>query len=470
MILGVSAVAFAAPQEDLSHRGITAGNEKNDILTPFESAAGITAGNSDASLDAQPSPAFYSAANAALNNPGSLAGLTAGSKFTAEPQVPNQVNQVSQNIQQNSGIDVRNPFIQNARPLYSFQNQVGFQTQSSGSAGNQVGQSHLSEFNFVQNSPASFSSPNTAAQFSSNVVTQERVPSTSFSNPIGNHQPIYGITAGNVYDPAIDPPVKPASFSVSDSSTFALPQPIIKTPQSIYTQQNSPFPPPFYNIPQGAAHGMTPSFYAFFSPGGATEGSSTPTGASLENFLNIVNFDSLRTNLRQLIPGTGDIRNLFPRPTLSLSPLTTLFIELMSLIPERNLPSSTRNYPGSLRTPTLAADSTPEGTLARRVRLAALINKLKELDAIQSAQTQRERADLSPTLQSLQAHQKTPSEFIYSGGPTSRSETRDANGVVRGTYSYFDGHGEVQKKDYIVDSKGFRFVSNANVPQSYIHF
>merc|ERR1719495_1838386 len=53
--------------------------------------------------------------------------------------------------------------------------------------------------------------------------------------------------------------------------------------------------------------------------------------------------------------------------------------------------------------------------------------------------------------------------FGYAGGPSSRSETRDAFGIVRGSYNYIDSEGEVQTNHYVADALGFR-VSGTNLP------
>jgi len=53
--------------------------------------------------------------------------------------------------------------------------------------------------------------------------------------------------------------------------------------------------------------------------------------------------------------------------------------------------------------------------------------------------------------------------FGYSGGPSSRHETRDAFGVVRGAFNYIDGDGEVQHQSYVADAAGFR-VAGTNLP------
>ena len=53
--------------------------------------------------------------------------------------------------------------------------------------------------------------------------------------------------------------------------------------------------------------------------------------------------------------------------------------------------------------------------------------------------------------------------FGYSGGPSSRAETRDAYGIVRGSYNYVDSEGKVQTNHYVADGLGFR-VSGTNLP------
>ncbi|XP_042883142.1 uncharacterized protein LOC122260071 [Penaeus japonicus] len=46
--------------------------------------------------------------------------------------------------------------------------------------------------------------------------------------------------------------------------------------------------------------------------------------------------------------------------------------------------------------------------------------------------------------------------FGYAGGPSSRAESRDAFGVVRGSYNYVDSEGKVQTQHYVADALGFR--------------
>ncbi|XP_068221060.1 cuticle protein 18.6-like [Palaemon carinicauda] len=53
--------------------------------------------------------------------------------------------------------------------------------------------------------------------------------------------------------------------------------------------------------------------------------------------------------------------------------------------------------------------------------------------------------------------------FGYSGGPSARSESRDAFGNVRGSYNYIDSEGKVQTQHYVADALGFR-VSGTNLP------
>jgi len=54
--------------------------------------------------------------------------------------------------------------------------------------------------------------------------------------------------------------------------------------------------------------------------------------------------------------------------------------------------------------------------------------------------------------------------FRYSGGPAAKEETRTADGITRGSYSYIDGHGITQFANYISDPvNGFR-VAATNLP------
>ncbi|ROT85156.1 hypothetical protein C7M84_020985 [Penaeus vannamei] len=46
--------------------------------------------------------------------------------------------------------------------------------------------------------------------------------------------------------------------------------------------------------------------------------------------------------------------------------------------------------------------------------------------------------------------------FGYAGGASSRAESRDAFGVVRGSYNYVDSEGKVQTQHYVADALGFR--------------
>ncbi|XP_018019822.1 cuticle protein 6 [Hyalella azteca] len=59
--------------------------------------------------------------------------------------------------------------------------------------------------------------------------------------------------------------------------------------------------------------------------------------------------------------------------------------------------------------------------------------------------------------------------FGYSGGPTSRAEHRDHNGVVRGAYNWVGGDGTVHKYEYISDANGFRLVSGTGLPVAPVH-
>jgi len=54
--------------------------------------------------------------------------------------------------------------------------------------------------------------------------------------------------------------------------------------------------------------------------------------------------------------------------------------------------------------------------------------------------------------------------YGYAGGPSSKAESKTADGVVRGAYSYIDGHGLVQSVNYVADPvNGFR-VAATNLP------
>ncbi|XP_050690763.1 cuticle protein-like [Eriocheir sinensis] len=53
--------------------------------------------------------------------------------------------------------------------------------------------------------------------------------------------------------------------------------------------------------------------------------------------------------------------------------------------------------------------------------------------------------------------------FGYAGGPASRAETRDAFGIVRGSYNYVDPEGKLQTQNYVADALGFR-VAGTNLP------
>nr|XP_027235761.1 uncharacterized protein LOC113827066 [Penaeus vannamei] len=58
-----------------------------------------------------------------------------------------------------------------------------------------------------------------------------------------------------------------------------------------------------------------------------------------------------------------------------------------------------------------------------------------------------------------------PYSFGYAGGPSSRAESRDAFGVVRGSYNYVDSEGKVQTQHYVADALGFR-ASGTNLPMA----
>merc|ERR1712002_58955 len=53
--------------------------------------------------------------------------------------------------------------------------------------------------------------------------------------------------------------------------------------------------------------------------------------------------------------------------------------------------------------------------------------------------------------------------FGHAGGPSARTESRDAYGVTTGSYQYLDAHGLIQTVNYISDAAGFRVVGT-NLP------
>ncbi|XP_076651752.1 uncharacterized protein LOC143358463 [Halictus rubicundus] len=49
--------------------------------------------------------------------------------------------------------------------------------------------------------------------------------------------------------------------------------------------------------------------------------------------------------------------------------------------------------------------------------------------------------------------------YSYAGGPSAKEEIKDADGVVRGSYSYVDANGNLQSVFYVADDYGFRVAS-----------
>ncbi|XP_047496663.1 cuticle protein 19.8-like [Penaeus chinensis] len=73
-------------------------------------------------------------------------------------------------------------------------------------------------------------------------------------------------------------------------------------------------------------------------------------------------------------------------------------------------------------------------------------------------------APVAPVLSQYHAQDELGQySFGYAGGPSSRAESRDAFGVVRGSYNYVDSEGKVQTQHYVADALGFR-VSGTNLP------
>nr|XP_034179489.1 uncharacterized protein LOC117603957 [Osmia lignaria] len=53
--------------------------------------------------------------------------------------------------------------------------------------------------------------------------------------------------------------------------------------------------------------------------------------------------------------------------------------------------------------------------------------------------------------------------YSYAGGPSAKEEIKDADGVLRGSYSYIDANGILQSVFYVADDDGFR-VAATNLP------
>ncbi|OAD59917.1 Cuticle protein 6, partial [Eufriesea mexicana] len=53
--------------------------------------------------------------------------------------------------------------------------------------------------------------------------------------------------------------------------------------------------------------------------------------------------------------------------------------------------------------------------------------------------------------------------YSYAGGPSAKEEIKDADGVLRGSYSYVDANGILQSAFYVADENGFR-VAATNIP------
>ena len=74
---------------------------------------------------------------------------------------------------------------------------------------------------------------------------------------------------------------------------------------------------------------------------------------------------------------------------------------------------------------------------------------------------------IAPAVTSSQYHAQDELgqySYGYAGGPSSKAETKTADGITRGTYSYVDAHGLLQTANYISDPvNGFR-VSRTDLP------
>ncbi|CAK9808177.1 Cuticle protein 6 [Anthophora quadrimaculata] len=75
-------------------------------------------------------------------------------------------------------------------------------------------------------------------------------------------------------------------------------------------------------------------------------------------------------------------------------------------------------------------------------------------------------AYLSSSLPVYQQYQDTRTgahAYSYAGGPSAKEEIKDADGVLRGSYSYIDANGILQSVFYVADDNGFR-VAATNLP------
>jgi len=74
---------------------------------------------------------------------------------------------------------------------------------------------------------------------------------------------------------------------------------------------------------------------------------------------------------------------------------------------------------------------------------------------------------IAPAVTSSQYHAQDELgqySYGYAGGPSAKSESKDAFGNVRGSYSYIDGNGLTQTVNYVADPvNGFR-VAATNLP------
>ena len=71
--------------------------------------------------------------------------------------------------------------------------------------------------------------------------------------------------------------------------------------------------------------------------------------------------------------------------------------------------------------------------------------------------------DVAPSSQYQAQDEAGQYNYGYSSQLSAKQETKTADGVVRGSYSYVDANGLVQKVDYISDVLGFRAVGT-NIP------
>jgi len=101
--------------------------------------------------------------------------------------------------------------------------------------------------------------------------------------------------------------------------------------------------------------------------------------------------------------------------------------------------------------------------------LELIMNGLVVLAACVCASSAQLLVNPARAIQPAQSHQFHAQDefgqfsFGHAGGPSARTESRDAYGVTRGSYQYLDAFGAIQTVNYVSDALGFR-VAGSNLP------